>query len=156
MAPIASPQEARALLDSTFVETHGRFAPGGRWFVYASNETGQLEVYVDRFPERGAKRLISTSGGGWPRWASDGSEIFYLSPDNQLMVVAVHATRDRLDIAAPRPLFAIRPRPPVRLDAYPYDVSPDGQRFVVNTLMEDTTSTTITLVLNWTGGLTKR
>ena len=78
---------------------------GGGWFVYASNETGQLEVYVDRFPERGAKRLVSTSGGGWPRWARDGSEIFYLSPDNQLMAVAVNATRDRLDIAVPRALF---------------------------------------------------
>jgi len=52
------------------------------------------------------------------------------------MTVAVHATRDGFDIAAPRP--------PVRLDAYPYDVSPDGQRFVVNTLIEETTSTTIT------------
>ena len=72
------------------------------------------------------------------------------------MAVAVNATRDRLDIAVPRPLFAVRPRPRVRLDAYPYDVSPDGQRFVVNTLIDETTSTTITLVLNWTAGLTKR
>jgi len=72
------------------------------------------------------------------------------------MTVAVHATRDGLGIAAPRPLFAVRPRPPVRLDAYPYDVSPDGQRFVVNTLIEDTTPTTITVMLNWTDGLTKR
>jgi Tol biopolymer transport system component len=156
VAPLASPREARALLDSTFVETHGRFAPRGRWFVYASNETGQLEVYVDRFPDRGAKRLVSTRGGRWPRWASDGSELYYVSPDNQLMAVAVNTAPDRLEIGVPRPLFAIRPRPPVRLDAYPYDVSPDRQRFVVNTLMEDTTSTTITLVLNWTGGLTKR
>jgi Tol biopolymer transport system component len=156
VAPVTSPGEARALLDSPFVETHGRFDPRGKWFVYASNETGQLEVYVDRFPERGAKRLVSTSGGGWPRWSRDGSEIVYLSRDNQLMTVAVHATRDGLDIAAPSPLFAVRPRPPVRLDAYPYDVSPDGQRFVVNTLIEETTSTTITMLLNWTGGLTKR
>jgi hypothetical protein len=113
-------------------------------------------VYVDRFPDRGAKRLVSTRGGRWPRWASDGSELFYVSPDNQLMAVTVTATSDRLEVAVPRPLFAVRPRPSVRLDAYPYDVSPDGQRFVVNTLMEDTTSTTITLVLNWTGGLTTR
>jgi hypothetical protein len=41
----------------------------------------------------------------------------------------------------------------VRLDAYPYDVSPDGQRFVVNTVMDDATSTTITVVINWTAGL---
>jgi hypothetical protein len=72
------------------------------------------------------------------------------------MAVAINTATDRLDLAVPRPLFTIRPRPSVRLDAYPYDVSPDGQRFVVNTLVEETTSTAITLVLNWAVGLTKR
>jgi len=156
MAPIASPHDARAFLESTFVETHGRFAPRGPWLAYTSNETGQLEVYVDRFPDLGAKRRVSTSGGRWPRWASDGRELFYISPENQLMTVAITGTPDRLDIGVPRPLFAIRPRPAVRLDAYPYDVSPDGQRFVVNSLMEDTTATAITLTLNWADGLTTR
>ena len=156
VAPVASPREARALLDSNFVETQGRFAPGGRWFAYVSNETGRLEVYVDRFPERGAKRLVSTQGGRWPRWRRDGTELFYLSPDEQLMAVPMKATTDRLDIGPPRALFGIRPRPPVRLDAYSYDVTPDGQRFVVNTLMEDAASNSITVVLNWTAGLPKR
>ena len=155
LAPVADPRGAGALLESTFVETHGRFAPRGRWFAYAANTTGQLEVYVDRFPDLGAKHLVSTKGGRWPRWASDGRELFYVSPENQLMAVAITATRDRLDVGVPRALFTIRPRPPVRLDAYPYDVSPDGERFVVNTLMEDTTANTITIVLNWLDGLTK-
>jgi Tol biopolymer transport system component len=156
VAPVANPREARAMLDSSFVETHGRFAPDRRWFAYVSNETGRLEVYVDRFPERGAKRLVSTQGGRWPRWAQDGTELFYVSPQNQLMAVAIEARRDRLGLGMPRGLFAIRPRPPVRLDAYPYDVSPDGQRFVVNTLIDDTTSTTITVVIDWTAGLPDR
>ena len=72
------------------------------------------------------------------------------------LAVAITGTPDRLGIGVPRPLFAVRPRPPVRLDAYPYDVSPDGQRFVVNALMEDTASTAITLALNWADGLTNR
>ena len=72
---------------------------------------GPAEVYVDRFPERDAKRLVSTGGGGWPRWARDGSEIFYLSPDNRLMAVAVQINGDTLDVAAPRPLFTMSPRP---------------------------------------------
>jgi eukaryotic-like serine/threonine-protein kinase len=153
VAPVSRTEDARAFLDSTFIETHGRFAPREPWLAYASNETGQLEVYVDRFPDLGAKRLVSTRGGRWPRWASDGRELFYISPENQLMAVAITATPDRLDIGVPRPLFAVRPRPPVRLDAYPYDVSPDGQRFVVNALMEDTASTAITLTLNWADGI---
>jgi serine/threonine protein kinase/Tol biopolymer transport system component len=156
IAPVATPREARPLLDTAFVETHGRFAPDGRWFAYVSNETGQLEVYVDRFPARGAKRLVSTKGGRWPRWAHDGTELYYVSPENQLMAVSIRATGDRVDIGVPRVLFAMRPRPPVRLDAYPYDVSPDGQRFVVNTLMDDASSTTINVVLNWTAGLPQR
>ena len=134
----------------------GASHPTGRWVAYASNEGGQLEVYVDRFPERDAKRLVSTGGGGWPRWARDGSEIFYLSPDNRLMTAAVQINGDTLDVAAPRPLFTLRPRPPARLDAYPYDVSPDGRRFVVNSLVDDTGSAVITLVFNWTTGLTSR
>jgi hypothetical protein len=50
VAPVANPGQAHTLLDSAFVETHGHLAPGGDWFVYGSNETGRLEVYVDRFP----------------------------------------------------------------------------------------------------------
>jgi serine/threonine protein kinase len=156
VAPMASPREARALLESSFVETQGRFAPDGRWFAYASNETGRFEIYVDRFPGRGAKRLASTQGGMWPRWSRDGAELFYVAPDNRLMSVTMKVAGDRLDIGEPRALFAVRPRPPVRLDAYPYDVTPDGRRFVVNTLMEDGTSTTITVVLNWTAGVPTR
>lgn len=155
-APIADSRKAQALLDSGFVETQGRFAPSGRWLAYASNETGQLEVYVDRFPERDAKRLVSTGGGGWPRWSRDGREIFYLSPDNRLMAAAVHASGDTLEVASPHPLFTLRPRPPARLDAYPYDVSPDGRRIVVNALVEDTGSAAITLVFNWATGMTTR
>jgi len=156
MAPLSSPKTARPLLESAFVETHGRFAPHGPWFAYASNETGQLEVYVDRFPDLGDKRLVSTKGGRWPRWSSDGRELIYVSPENQLMAVDVKAIAGRLDVGVPRPLFTIRPRPAVRLDAYPYDVSRDGQRFIVNTLVEDTASTAITVVLNWTHSLPKR
>jgi hypothetical protein len=155
VAPIATPANARPLLESSFLETHARFAPGGQWFAYASNETGQMEVYVDRFPERGAKRRVSTSGGGWPRWADDGSEIFYVSSDQHLMVAAVDSG-EGLHIGAARRLFAVRPRPSARLDAYPYDVLPAGRGFVVNTLIEDTTSKVITVVLNWSRAVPKQ
>jgi Tol biopolymer transport system component len=156
VAPVASPRQARPLMNSRFVETHGRVAPTGGWIAYTSNETGRLEVYADRFPERGAKRIVSTGGGGWPRWSRDGTEIYYLSPDNHLMVARVRATSRRIDVSEAQRLFAVLPRPPVRLDAYAYDVSPDGSRFVVNTLIEEPASTAITLVLNWTAGLTDR
>ena len=56
---------------------------------------------------------------------------------------------------AARPLFATHPRPMVTLGDYPYDVSADGQRFLVNTVVDETASTAITLVVNWTAGLKK-
>jgi Tol biopolymer transport system component len=156
VAPAARPTEARPLLDSSFVETHVRLSPDGRWFAYTSNETGRFEVYVDRFPDRGAKQMISTAGGGWPRWSADARELFFLASDNRLMAVPVTPVRDRLAVGAPQPLFALRGRAPVRLDAYAYDVSRDGKRFVVNTPLDDTAAATITVVFNWMSGLPHR
>jgi serine/threonine protein kinase len=156
VASVQGSPRAHPFLNSAFIETHGRFAPSGDWIVYTSNETGRLEVYADRFPDRGAKRVISVDGGAWPRWSRDGTEIYYLAPDNNVMTASVRVTRDRLELSAPRRLFSLRPRPPVRLDAYAYDVSPDGRRFVVNTLIEEPAATLITLVLNWTAGAPER
>jgi hypothetical protein len=68
------------------------------------------------------------------------------------MAATVRASDGQLDISEPRSLFVARPRPPVRLDAYAWDVSSDG-RFLVNTLVDEPVSAMITLVLNWTAGL---
>ena len=103
----------------------------------------------------GPKWRVSPAGGGWPRWRRDGKEIIYLAPDNTLMAATVTSQATGFAVAAVRPLFAVRPRPMVRLDAYPYDISSDGQRFLVNTLVEETTALPITLVVNWTAGLKK-
>jgi hypothetical protein len=145
--PVEGEPVARPLVDSAFVETHGRFSPDGQSFAYTSNETGRFEVYVDRFPRRGGRRLVSRAGGGWPRWARSGRAIYFLSPTNQLMVADVS---QELRVSEPRPLFDVRVRPFVRLDAYAYDVSPDGTRFLVNVLIADATSPAITVVANWT------
>jgi serine/threonine protein kinase len=153
VAPVDSPREARPLLSSTFIETHGQIAPDGDWFLYTSDETGRMEVYAERFPDGGAKRVVSTNGGGWPRWSRNGAEIYYLSTENELMAAPVRGSPTRLEISAPRMLFAPPLRPPVRLDAYAYDVSSDGQRFLVNTLIDEPAAVTITLVVNWTSGV---
>ena len=77
-----------------------------------------------------------------------------MTPDNILTAATVTSQGSGFDVGAVQPLFAARPRPMARLDAYPYDVSSDG-RFLVNMLVEDATSTAITLVVNWTAGLKK-
>ncbi|HZI79534.1 MAG TPA: protein kinase [Vicinamibacterales bacterium] len=144
--PVEGEGVARPLVESAFVETQARFSPDGQSFAYSSNETGRFEVYVDRFPGRGARRLVSRAGGGWPRWARNGRAIYFLSATNQLMVADVS---QELRVGEPRPLFEVRIRPFIRLDAYSYDVSPDGTRFLVNVLIADATPPAITVVANW-------
>jgi dipeptidyl aminopeptidase/acylaminoacyl peptidase len=155
VAPLANGQQARALLDSPFVETHGRIGPTGDWMAYTSNETGRLEVYVDKFPTLGDKRIVSADGGGWPRWSRDGRELFWVTDGGDLMAAQVRRSGSRLEIASPRARFRLNAREPVRLDAYGYDVLPDG-RFVVNRLIAEPGTSAITIVLNWTTALERQ
>ena len=138
-----------------FQETNSEFSKDGRWIAYESDESGRFEIYAQPFPGPGERVQISTTGGVQVRWRHDGKEIIYLASDNTLTAATVTSQPSGFDVGAVRPLFAVRPRPMVRLDAYPYDVSSDGQRFLVNTLVADATSTAITLVVNWTAGLKK-
>ena len=153
--PLFGDKKPFPFLETSFTETRGRFSPDGRWIAYASDESGQFEIYVARFQEPGERRRVSTAGGVWPRWRRDGREIVYLAPDNTLTAATVSGEVARFEAGAARPLFSVRPRPQVTLGDYPYDVSADGQRFLVNTLVEETTSSAITLVVNWTAGLKK-
>jgi serine/threonine-protein kinase len=72
-------------------EANGAFSPDGRWLAYQSNESGNWDIYVRpmRDLERGTRVTVSTGGGTQPRWARDGRELFYLSPQNEMMSVPV-------------------------------------------------------------------
>jgi len=153
--PLVGDKKTFGFLETPFIETRGRFSPDGRWIAYVSDESGQLEIYVARFPEATEKRRVSTAGGLWPRWRRDGKEIVYLAPDNTLTAATVNGEGATLEVGAVRTLFAAHPRPSVTLGDYPYDVSADGRRFLVNNLVEETASAAITLVVNWTASLKK-
>ena len=90
---------------------------------------------------------MSTAGGSLPRWNRNGKELFYLALDNTLRATPVNGLTSRFEVGTGRPLFQAHPRL-ARLDAYPYDVTSDGQRFLVNTFIEEVTPP-ITLVVNW-------
>jgi Tol biopolymer transport system component len=146
--PLFGDHKPFPFLQTEFEEVSGRFSPNGRWMAYTSNQTGREEVYVQSFPPSGDKWLVSTNGGRWPRWRRDGKELFYLASDQKLMAVAVdgggafHAT-------VPKVLFQTREI----TGRYPYTVTPDGQRFLVNTPLEEASTSPITVVLNWTAEL---
>jgi Tol biopolymer transport system component/predicted Ser/Thr protein kinase len=150
--PLTGDRKPFPFLQTQFGETDGRISPDGRWVAYRSNESGRNEIYVAPFPGPGGKWQISTAGGYFPRWRHDGSEIFYLTPDNRLMAASVNGKGAGFEVGAVKPLFATRI---VGGGNYRYDVSADGQRFLINTAPEQATSAPITVVLNWTAGLKK-
>ncbi len=132
---------------------NGQFSPDGRWVAYATNESGKWEIAVAPFPGPGGNWKVSTAGGSEPRWRRDGKELFYLAPDGKLMSVPVNAGAT-FEAGVATPLFPIRRREPVSAsDLFSYDVSADGQRFLVNTDTGGVTSPPLTAIVNWTAGL---
>jgi Tol biopolymer transport system component len=132
-----------------FNETYGKFSPDGLWVAYQSDESRKDEIYVAPVPGPGGKRQVSISGGSQPRWRRDGKEIFFLAPDNKLMAAEVNSRGETLEIVTVRALFETRATGP----GYQYDVTADGQRFLINTEVDHKVSAPITLVQNWTADL---
>jgi len=129
----------------------GQFSPNGKWVAYRSNESG-FAIYAAPFPGPGGKRQISIGGGNFPRWGSDGKEIFYIRAGGQLMAAEVAETGDTLEVGKVTPLFSA-PLPVG--NGYPYDVSADGRRFLMIVPPERSNSESLKLVQNWTAGLKK-
>ena len=142
-------------LKAPSVLRNGQFSPNGKWVAYASNETGKWEIYVTSFPEPRGKWQVSTGGGEQPRWRGDGKELFYLSSDDKMMAAPV-TTGANFDASTPVALFQAAPRQPVPIyDLFVYDVSRDGQRFLIITEVKQAESAPISIVLNWTAKLNK-
>jgi Tol biopolymer transport system component len=150
--PLSGDHKPVRFLNTKFDEGFGQFSPDGRWVAYRSNESGRNEIYVAPFPGPGGKWQISIAGGELPRWQHDGTEIFYLAPDNKLMAATVNGKGASFEVRAVKPLFETRI---VLGGRYQYAISADGQRFLINTPSEQAASAPITVVLNWTAGLKK-
>lgn len=143
--PLFGERKPIPFLQTRFNEFYGVFSPDGRWVAYTSNESGRTEVYVAAFPGAGGKRQISTAGGTMPRWRRDGREIFYLSPDNTLMAAAVNGQGASFAVASVAALFETR-----AAGDWPYDVSADGQRFLIVSAADDEGAAGITVTVNGT------
>jgi Tol biopolymer transport system component len=131
-----------------FTESAPRFSPDGRWLAYLSNESGRFEIYVQPYPGPGGKWQISTEGGTEPVWNPNGRELFYRSGDKMFAVDV--ATQPGFSAGKPRMLFEGKYEPAPA--TFPnYDVSADGQRFLMLKLVEqaEEAPTQINVVLNW-------
>jgi len=156
--PMEGDRKPLPYLVTAFNTGQARFSPDGHWVVYTSNETGIKEVYVQPFPMSSAgKWSVSNGGGNQPRWRRDGKELFYVAPDSTLMAVDVSSTGGNFKLGVPKALFKTSilggsgggPASSWRWD------SPDGQRFLINSPVEEATATPVTIVLNWQTALKK-
>jgi Tol biopolymer transport system component len=152
MVPLSDVSKPYAFLQSQFNQLGARFSPDGKWLAYASVESGRPEVYVVPFPGPGGKWQVSTGGGTWPRWRRDGKEIFFLSPDNKIMEAEVKGGASSFEVGTVGALFETRP---YRTGGAAFDVTADGQRFLVNYYAEQPNAL-ITLVENWDAELKKK
>jgi len=142
-------------LKAPSIVRNGQFSPDGKWVAYSSNETGRWEIYVTSFPDAKGKWQVSTAGGEQPRWRGDGKELFYLSSDAKMMAAPVR-TGANFDAGTPVALFQAAPRQAVPLyDLFAYDVSRDGQRFLILTQVRPAETAPMSIVLNWTAKLNK-
>lgn len=156
--PLSGDRKAQPVVQTKFVDIHGRFSPDGHWIAYVSNETGRFEVYVQNFPSTGSKWPISINGGSQPRWRGDGRELYFFSPDRKLMAVEVKGeSPDKFEVGIPKPLFEFRIGGGGIDLGFPgsgyYTVTRDGKRFLVTSSSELPEKQQISVVLNWTANL---
>ena len=119
-------------------------SPDGRWLAYtASDQAGRGEIAVQSFPDPTQKVVVSRDGGSEPRWSGSGRELFFQSL-GQMMVVAV-PPGPTFTPGLPRALFSVQGYRTAR-NRSQYDVTPDGQRFV---MIRESSATTLVYVENW-------
>jgi Tol biopolymer transport system component len=156
IAPIDGRSQPRLLRSSSHREPEAQVSADGRWLAYASDESGRLEVYVQRFQIElsGQERRwqVSSNGGTFPRWRRDGQELFYVASNGELMSVAVKPDLESLELAPPQSLFSL---PAVFNSLYAYDVAPDGQRFLVVALSSRRGREPLSVIVNWPAALGK-
>jgi eukaryotic-like serine/threonine-protein kinase len=126
--------------------TDAQVSPDGKFLAYVSNESGRQEVYVESFPNGPGRWQVSQSGGMEPRWKADGKELFFFAPDNHLMEAQVSLAGNEFQVGEIKSLFQLNKR---GFLAWRYDVSKDGQTFLVTNDVPDKKVPQITLVTAW-------
>jgi Tol biopolymer transport system component len=151
-------RQTQPLVQAAQSQVNGEIAPDGHWLAYQSDESGRSEIYVRPFPNTGSGRWqISTAGGTRPVWARSGRELFYLDSSGLLTAVPVQLS----------PMFTAGNPTKLLETAYysgptyrTYDVSPDGQRFLMIKENaggdQNTAPASMVVVLNWTEELKQR
>jgi eukaryotic-like serine/threonine-protein kinase len=140
-----SEKKASLLFKTPFREHDAQMSPDGRWIAYAADDTGRPEIYVQSFPPSGVRWPISTAGGLRPKWRDDGRELVYLATEIPKFMSVEVRTDASLEAGAPQALFDAT----MLRNQYSFDITADGQRFLVVTFAQRDGGTPITLIQNW-------
>jgi Tol biopolymer transport system component len=149
LSPSGDDEKPRPLVATPAHESSGRMSPDGRWLAYMAVESGRSLLYV--IPASGGAGRWQVSGGSSPRWRHDGRELFYLNDEGMLMAVPVDPGSDTFRMGRPVALFKLTMRTVPYLaygSSYNWDVTGDGQRFLVNVPIQ-TAVTPLTMIVNW-------
>jgi dipeptidyl aminopeptidase/acylaminoacyl peptidase len=159
--PLEGERKPMVVLQTPFSEEEGVFSPDGKWIAYQSDESGRDDVYVRAFSPAaaaaGGKWQVSNQGGNHAKWRGDGKELFYLARPNRMTAAGIRTTATSVETDTPRELFSISVEAgtinPYTINRY--DVTPDGQRFLVEELSATAGpgQTPLTVVTNWQAGL---
>jgi eukaryotic-like serine/threonine-protein kinase len=148
--------KSQLFLKSPSAMKNGQFSPDGKWAAYASNESGKWEIYVSSFPDTHGKWQVSNGGGDQPRWRGDGKELFYMALNGKIMAVPVTEGAD-FSSGTPVALFQGNQRTLIATsELLAYDVSQDGQRFLINTHVNSGEVQPMSVELNWDVELKKK
>ncbi len=140
--------EESLFLESEYADQLAKLSPDGRFIAYDSNQSGEREIYIRSFPDATGLRRVSANGGAQVRWRTDGKELFYVEGDS-LMAVPV-ATTSTLTIGAAEKLFSDDSLV-IRSGGswLTYDVTADGQRFILREAEAGTSDVKLRVVQNW-------
>ena len=141
LLPADGQGEVRDYARTAFNETHGVVSPDGRWMAYASDESGRPEIYADAFPIPGSRARLSVGGGTEPRWSRDGGEL-YFRRGSEIHAVRLRTTGATLEATSSGRLFD------VGAEIRSFDVSPGGERFLVNVPAADAAPKPLSVVVN--------
>ena len=151
LLPFSGDRQAKPVLQTNaFDQVGAQISPNGRYLAYTSNESGRWEVYVQPFPASGEKWTISSGGAGLPLWRDDGKELFFWSYDGRLMSVETK-TDNKFESSVPRQLGQAHSK--THGSDLNFAATRDGQRFLVNALVESDNPAPLTIVLNWSSNI---
>ena len=152
LASLSGTAKPAPFLDTPARVSSAQFSPDGRFVAYVSGETGRPEVFVAAFPQPGGRWQASQSGGVEPRWNRNGRELFFVDPTNHIVSLEVEMDAGGFRAGAAHPLFQWHGS----AGQWRYDVSPDGNRFLVAAALEEDLARPVTIVTDWMRKLENR